>query len=201
MKTTFQGVPYVIERDPNGGERSFDLYSRLLKDRIIFLNGPVMDEVAGILIAQFLFLESQDKDKEIWFYINSPGGSVTAGFAIYDAMSYIKAPINTVCMGQAASMGAFLLCMGDKDRRHATPNSRIMLHMVSSGSQGQILDMKTQYEEAVRLNEMIFEKLACRMELTSEEVKKMCERDLFMGAEEAKKLKVIDSVIESGKSL
>lgn len=198
MKTYNTMVPVILEKTADG-ERSYDLYSRLLKDRIIFLNGPVEDEVAGILVAQFLFLESQDPEKEIWFYINSPGGVVTAGLAIYDVMTYIKAPINTCCIGQAASMGAFLLCMGDKDRRFATPNARIMLHMVSGGAQGHVKDMRIQLQEADRLNDILFERMAKKAGKTVDALKKDCDRDNFMSADEAAKYGVIDKVIEITK--
>ncbi len=199
MKPSNTMIPVVIEPQTGGGERSYDLYSRLLKDRIVFLNGPVEDEVAGILIAQFLFLDAQDSSKEIFFYINSPGGVVTAGFAIYDAISYIKSPINTVCIGQAASMGAFLLCMGDKGRRCASPNARIMIHQVSGGAQGQLTDMKIQVKEAERLEEMIYSKMAAQTGKTVEQVKKDCDRDNFMSAEEAKAYGLIDKIIEINK--
>lgn len=198
MKPSNTMIPVVIERHGEG-ERSYDLYSRLLKDRIIFLNGPVEDEVAGILIAQFLFLDAQDKDKEIWFYINSPGGVVTAGFAIYDAMTYIKAPINTVCIGQAASMGAFLLTMGDKDRRYASPNSRIMIHSVSGGFSGSTADSKIQLKEMLRLEEIIYQHMADKANKSIDQLKKDCERDNFMSAKEAMEYGLIDSIIDVNK--
>ena len=198
MTTRATGIPYVIEKH-DGQERSMDLYSRLLKDRIVFLNGPVEDEVAGILIAQFLFLESDKKDEEIWFYINSPGGSVTAGFAIYDALTYIKSPVNTVCIGQCASMGAFLLCMGDKGRRYAAPNSRIMVHSVSGGFSGGSADSRIQLKEMDRLETMIYEKMASRTGKSIEQIRKDCDRDNFMSAEEALAYGLVDKVIELGK--
>ena len=143
-------VPTVIEQTSRG-ERAYDIYSRLLKDRIIFLGGEVHDQVSNIIVAQMLFLEAQDADKDIWFYINSPGGMVTSGLAMYDTMQYIKCDVNTVCIGQAASMGALLLAAGTKGKRFATPNSRIMIHQLSGGVQGQATDIQIQAEETLRL--------------------------------------------------
>lgn len=187
-------VPYVVEQT-NRGERSYDIFSRLLNDRIIFLSEEVNDTTASLVVAQLLYLESQDPDKEIQFYINSPGGSVTAGMAIYDTMQYIKADVSTICVGMAASMGAFLLSSGTKGRRLALPNAEIMIHQPSAGTRGQVTDMaihlKHFEENKRRLNRILAENTGKSVE----EVARDCERDNFMSAEEALAYGLIDQVI------
>lgn len=189
-------VPTVIEQTPRG-ERAYDIYSRLLKDRIVFLGSGVDDNVSNLIVAQLLFLEAQSPDKDIWFYINSPGGSVTAGLAIYDTMQYIKPDINTVCIGQAASMGAFLLAAGSPGKRHATPNSRIMIHQLSGGMRGQASDMEIHLQEALRLKESLNTILAKNCKKKIDEIEKDTDRDHFMSAEEAKSYGLIDKIIEN----
>lgn len=187
-------VPMVVEQSSRG-ERAYDIYSRLLKDRIIFLGGPIDDNVANVVIAQLLFLESEDPDKDIHLYINSPGGVVTAGLAIYDTMQYIKPDVSTICIGQAASMGAVLLAAGAKNKRYALPNSRIMIHQPSGGAQGQSTDIQIQAREILRLREILTDILK---EHTGEEVDKLnidMERDNFMSAQEAKAYGLIDEVV------
>lgn len=186
-------VPYVIEQTGKG-ERSYDIYSRLLKDRIIFLGSEVTDAVANIIIAQLLFLESDDPEKDIYFYINSPGGSVTAGLAIYDTMQYIAPDVSTVCVGQAASMGAFLLSAGAKGKRISLKNSRIMIHQPSGGYSGQVTDVEIHAKEMLRLKQSLNEMLAQHTGQTVEKVAKDAERDNFMSAAEAKAYGLIDSV-------
>lgn len=187
-------VPYVVEQT-NRGERSYDIFSRLLNDRIIFLSEEVNDTTTSLVVAQLLYLESQDPDKEIQFYINSPGGSVTAGMAIYDTMQYIKADVSTICVGMAASMGAFLLSSGTKGRRLALPNAEIMIHQPSAGTRGQVTDMaihlKHFEENKRRLNRILAENTGKSVE----EVARDCERDNFMSAEEALAYGLIDQVI------
>lgn len=187
-------VPMVVERS-NTGERAYDIYSRLLKDRIIFLGGPIDDAVANTVVAQLLFLESEDPDKDIHLYINSPGGVVTAGLAIYDTMQYIKPDVSTICIGQAASMGALLLTAGAKGKRYALPNARIMIHQPLGGAQGQSTDIQIQAREIQRIREVINDIL---VELTGkdrETVVQDTERDNFMTAEEAKAYGLVDEVI------
>ena len=187
-------VPMVVEQSGRG-ERAYDIYSRLLKDRIIFLGGPIDDNVANVVIAQLLFLESEDPDKDIHLYINSPGGVVTAGLAIYDTMQYIKPDVSTICIGQAASMGSVLLAAGAKGKRYALPYSRIMIHQPLGGAQGQSTDIQIQAREILRIRETLNEILSCH---TSQSVKKLTEdteRDNFMSALEAKKYGLIDEVI------
>jgi ATP-dependent Clp protease protease subunit len=177
------------------GERSYDIYSRLLKDRIIFLGGPIDDNVSNLVIAQLLFLEAEDPDKDIHLYINSPGGVVTAGMAIYDTMRYIKAPVSTICIGQAASMGAFLLSGGEKGKRFALTNARIMIHQPIGGFQGQASDIHIHAKEILRMKVQLNELLA---EHTGQEVSKVeadTERDYFMSAEEAKTYGIIDATV------
>ena len=176
-------VPMVVEQSGRG-ERAYDIYSRLLKDRIIFLGGPIDDNVANVVIAQLLFLESEDPDKDIHLYINSPGGVVTAGLAIYDTMQYIKPDVSTICIGQAASMGSVLLAAGAKGKRYALPYSRIMIHQPLGGAQGQSTDIQIQAREILRIRETLNEILSCHTE-----------RDNFMSALEAKKYGLIDEVI------
>lgn len=187
-------VPMVVEQSGRG-ERAYDIYSRLLKDRIIFLGGPIDDNVANVVIAQLLFLESEDPDKDIHLYINSPGGVVTAGLAIYDTMQYIKPDVSTICIGQAASMGSVLLAAGAKGKRYALPYSRIMIHQPLGGAQGQSTDIQIQAREILRIRETLNEILSRH---TGQSVKKLTEdteRDNFMSALEAKKYGLIDEVI------
>ena len=188
-------IPYVIEKVP-GGERSYDLYSRLLKDRIIFLGDEVNQATANSIVAQMLFLESEDPSKDIYFYINSPGGSVTAGMAIYDTMKYIKCDVNTICVGMAASMGAFLLSGGTKGKRYALPNAEIMVHQPLGGTQGQATDMQIAVNHIIRTKEKLNKALS---EHTGQPYEKVCadtERDNWMSAYEAKEYGLIDEVME-----
>jgi len=186
-------MPYVVEQT-HRGERSYDIYSRLLKDRIVFLGTPVDDDVANVIIAQFLFLESEDPDKDINLYINSPGGSVTAGLAIYDTMQYVKPQVSTICLGQAASMGAFLLAGGAAGKRFAVPNARIMIHQLSGGFQGQASDIEIQAKEALRLRAKLNEILARHTKQPIERIERDTDRDYFMSPGEAKEYGLIDEV-------
>ncbi len=188
-------IPIVIETTGRG-ERAYDIYSRLLKDRIILLGTPIDDYVANLVCAQLLFLESEDPEKEINFYINSPGGSVTAGLAIYDTMQYISAPVATLCLGQAASMAAVLLAAGEKGMRYALPHSRILLHQPMGGFQGQATDIDIQAREIIRLKEMLNQILAHHTGNDIKRIEKDTDRDYFMGAEEAKAYGVIDKILE-----
>jgi ATP-dependent Clp protease protease subunit len=183
----------VIEQTSHG-ERSYDIYSRLLKDRIIFIGGPIDDDTANIVVAQMLFLEGDDPDKDINLYINSPGGSVSAGLAIYDTMQYIKCEVATICIGLAASMGAFLLAAGAKGKRKALPNAEIMIHQVSGGAQGQATDINIQAEQILKLKRRLNEILAARTGQTIERVTQDTERDNYMSAEEARAYGLIDEV-------
>lgn len=187
-------IPMVVEQTPRG-ERSFDIYSRLLKERIIFLGTQVNDDVANVVIAQLLFLEADDPEKDITFYINSPGGSVTSGLAIYDTMQYIKCDIATLCMGQAASMGAFLLSAGTKGKRHSLPNSRIMIHQPMGGFQGQASDIDIHAREILRMREDLNKMLAKATGQTLKKIAKDTDRDYYMSAVEAKKYGLIDKVL------
>ncbi len=187
-------VPYVVEQT-NRGERSYDIFSRLLNDRIIFLGEEVNDTTASLVVAQLLYLESQDPDKEVQLYINSPGGSVTAGMAIYDTMQYIKCDVSTICIGMAASMGAFLLSSGAKGKRIALPNAEIMIHQPSAGTQGQITDMAIHLKRLETIKKRMNKILADNTGKSVEEVTAACERDHFMSAEEAKEFGLIDKVI------
>jgi len=187
-------IPYVVEQTGRG-ERSYDIYSRLLKDRIIMLSGEVNDQVASTIVAQLLFLEAQDPDKDIYFYINSPGGVITSGLSMYDTMNYIKPDIVTICMGQAASMGAFLLSSGTKGKRYALPNSRIMIHQPSGGAQGQSTDIQIQAQEIQRLKDTLNEILAKQTGKTVKRLEKDTERDNFMSAKEAVEYGLIDKVL------
>ena len=189
-------VPYVIEQTGRG-ERSYDIYSRLLKDRIVFLGSEVEDAVANSIIAQFLFLEADNPEKDIHLYINSPGGVITSGMAIYDTMNYIKSPVSTICLGQASSMGAFLLAAGAKGKRFALPNSRIMIHQPSGGARGQATDIEIQAKEILKIKKKLNEILAERTGKKQEQIAKDSERDHFMSAEEAKAYGLIDEVISS----
>jgi ATP-dependent Clp protease protease subunit len=190
----------VIEQTSKG-ERAYDIYSRLLKDRIVFLGTAINDEVANLLIAQMLFLESDDPDKDINFYINSPGGSVTAGMAVYDTMQYIKPDITTVCIGQAASMGAILLAAGAAKKRYSLPNSRILIHQPMGGVQGQASDIKIQAEEIIRLRGTLNKILAFHTGQDLAKVEKDTDRDLFMSGEEARTYGLIDHVINNRDDL
>lgn len=187
-------VPMVVEQSGRG-ERAYDIYSRLLKDRIIFLGGPIDDNVANVVIAQLLFLESEDPDKDIHLYINSPGGVVTAGLAIYDTMQYIKPDVSTICIGQAASMGSVLLAAGAKGKRYALPYSRIMIHQPLGGAQGQSTDIQIQAREILRIRETLNEILSCHTGQSVKKITEDTERDNFMSALEAKKYGLIDEVI------
>lgn len=187
-------IPYVIEKSGRG-ERSYDIFSRLLKDRIVMLSGEVNDQVASTIIAQLLFLEAEDPEKDIYFYINSPGGVITSGMSIFDTMNYIRPDVSTICVGQAASMGAFLLSAGTKGKRYSLPNSRIMIHQPSGGAQGQSTDIQIQAKEIQRMKDDLNAILA---ENTGQKVAKIAldtERDNFMSADEAKKYGMIDEVI------
>lgn len=188
-------IPYVVEQTSRG-ERSYDIFSRLLNDRIIFLSEEVNDTTASLIVAQLLYLEAQDPDKDIQFYINSPGGSVTAGMAIYDTMQYIKCDVATICVGMAASMGAFLLSAGAKGKRMALPNSEIMIHQPSAGTKGQITDMAIHMKRLETIKARMNRILAENTGKSIEEVTDACERDNFMTSDEAKAFGIIDRVIE-----
>ncbi len=188
-------VPYVVEQTSRG-ERSYDIFSRLLNDRIIFLSEEVNDTTASLIVAQLLYLEAQDPDKDIQFYINSPGGSVTAGMAIYDTMQYIKCDVATICVGMAASMGAFLLAAGTKGKRMALPNAEIMIHQPSAGTQGQITDMAIHMKRLQTIKERMNRILAEKTGKSIEEVTAACERDNFMTAQEAMAYGLIDKVLD-----
>jgi len=187
-------VPYVVEQTSRG-ERSYDIFSRLLNDRIVFLSEEVNDVTASLVVAQLLYLEAQDPDKDIQFYINSPGGSITSGMAIYDTMQYIKPDVSTICIGMAASMGAFLLSSGAKGKRIALPNSEIMIHQPSGGSQGQATDIQIQAERILKMKKHLNEILAGNTGKTVEEIERDCERDHFLTAEEARDYGLIDKVL------
>ena len=188
-------IPYVIEQTSRG-ERSYDIYSRLLKDRIVMLSGEIDDAVASSIVAQLLFLEAEDPDKDIYLYINSPGGVVTSGFSIYDTMNYIKPDVSTICIGQAASMGAFLLSCGAKDKRYALPNSRIMIHQPLGGAQGQATDIEIQAKEILRMKEILNGILSQNSGKDLAQVEKDTDRDFFMSAEDAVQSGLIDQVLQ-----
>ena len=188
-------IPMVVEQSSRG-ERAYDIYSRLLKERIIFLVGPVNDGVSTLVTAQLLFLESENPKKEISFYINSPGGLVTSGLGIYDTMQYIKPPVSTLCIGQASSMGSFLLAAGEKGKRFALPNSRIMIHQPSAGFQGQATDIEIHAKEILALKDRLNKIYAKHTKKNESEIKKALERDNFMSASEAKEFGLIDEVVE-----
>jgi ATP-dependent Clp protease protease subunit len=188
-------IPMVVEQSPRG-ERAYDIYSRLLKERIIFLGTPVSDEIASLVIAQMLFLEAEDPDKDITFYVNSPGGVVTAGLAIYDTMRYVRCDIVTLCMGQAASMGAVLLAAGTEGKRYALPNSRILIHQPMGGFHGQATDIDIHAQEILRMRNDLNKILAMHTGQNIRKIKKDTDRDYFMSAEEAKKYGIIDKVLE-----
>ncbi|WP_321777161.1 ATP-dependent Clp endopeptidase proteolytic subunit ClpP [Sulfurimonas sp.] len=187
-------IPYVVEKTGRG-ERSYDIYSRLLKDRIIMLSGEVNDAVASSIVAQMLFLEAEDPEKDIYFYINSPGGVVTAGMAIFDTMNYIRSDITTICIGQAASMGAFLLSSGEKGKRYALPHARIMIHQPLGGAQGQATDIAIQAKEILRMKDELNSILAKNTGQSKKTVEKDTDRDNFMSAKEALEYGMIDEVL------
>ena len=191
-------IPMVVEQTTRG-ERAYDIYSRLLKERIIFLVGTVNDNIASLVTAQFLFLESENPKKEIFFYINSPGGLVTSGLGIYDTMQYIKSPVSTLCIGQASSMGSFLLAAGEKGKRFSLPNSRIMVHQPSAGFQGQATDIQIHAKEILSLKERLNKIYSKHTGKSIKEISQALERDKFMTAEEAKDFGLIDSVVEKRK--
>ena len=195
-------VPTVIEQSGRG-ERAFDIYSRLLKERIVFLVGPVTDESANLVVAQLLFLESENPDKDIFFYINSPGGSVTAGMSIYDTMNFIKPHVSTLCLGQAASMGAFLLSAGEKGKRFALPNSRIIIHqpLISGGLAGQASDIEIHAKELLKIKEKLNCLLAKHCDRDLADLERDTDRDNYMSADEAKEYGLIDQVLENRESL
>ncbi len=193
-------IPMVIEQSSRG-ERAYDIYSRLLKDRIIFLGTAMNDEVANLIIAQLLFLESEDPDKDINFYINSPGGLVTAGLAVYDTIQYIKPDITTVCIGQAASMGAVLLAAGTKGKRYSLPNSRILIHQPMGGFQGQASDIEIQAKEILRMKDRLNQILVKHTGKALDDIQKDTDRDFFMSGEEARKYGLIDHVIANRDDL
>lgn len=194
----YMPVPYVVEQT-HRGERSYDIYSRLLKDRIVMLGTEIDDDVANVIVAQLLFLESEDPDKDIHLYINSPGGSVTAGLAIYDTMQYVKPQVSTICVGQAASMGAVLLLAGAKGKRYSLPNSRIMIHQPMGGARGQATDIEIQAKEILRLRARLNELIVKHTGQTIERVEKDVERDYFMGSVEARQYGIIDEVVVQKK--
>ncbi|OGC22855.1 ATP-dependent Clp endopeptidase, proteolytic subunit ClpP [candidate division WOR-1 bacterium RIFOXYB2_FULL_42_35] len=198
MKTRQQLIPMVVEQSGRG-ERSYDIYSRLLKERIMFVGDAIDDHVANIIIAQLLFLEADDPTKPAYMYINSPGGVVTAGLAIYDTMQYIKTPVSTICIGQAASFGALLLAAGEKGKRFALPNARIMIHQPLGGAQGQATDIEIQTNEILRIKKLLAEILAKHSGQPLAKVEKDTDRDFYMGADEAMKYGIIDEVIVSAK--
>jgi ATP-dependent Clp protease protease subunit len=194
-------VPTVIERDSRGNDRVWDLYSRLLVDRIIFIGTPIDDHVSNIVVAQLLFMQMSDPKKDIHIYINSPGGSVTSGLAIYDTMQYLTCDVNTYCVGQAASMGAVLLCAGTKGKRFALPNSNIMIHQVLGGAEGQATDVEIRVKHMLKLKQTLNGILSKHTGKSVEQVDKDCDRDNFMSAEEAKNYGLVDLVVQSRKEI
>jgi len=191
-------IPMVVEQTPRG-ERAYDIFSRLLKERIIFLPSYIEDDMANLVIAQMLFLEAEDPDKDVYLYVNSPGGSVTAGMAIYDTMQYVKPAVSTICMGQAASMGALLLCAGAKGKRFALPHSRIMIHQPLAGVQGQATDIDIQAREILRIRDELNRILVTHTGQVVERIARDTDRDFFMTAEQAKEYGIVDEVITSRK--
>ncbi len=189
-------IPMVVEQTPRG-ERAYDIFSRLLKERIIFLPSYIEDDMANLVIAQLLFLEAEDPDKDVYLYVNSPGGSVTAGMAIYDTMQYVKPAVSTICMGQAASMGALLLCAGAKGKRFALPHSRMMIHQPLAGVQGQATDIDIQAREILRIRDELNRILVTHTGQPIERIAKDTDRDFFMTAEQAKEYGIVDQVIVS----
>ena len=194
MKPVNQVIPMVVEQNPRG-ERAYDIYSRLLRERIIFVGSAIDDEIANIIIAQLLFLQAEDSAKPAYKYINSPGGVVTAGLAVYDTMQYIKPPVSTICLGQAASMGALLLAAGAKGKRYALPNSRIMIHQPLGGAQGQATDIEIQTKEILRIKNMLHQILSNHTGQPMEKVVRDTERDYYLSPEEALRYGIIDEVI------
>ena len=194
-------VPTVIERDSRGNDRVWDLYSRLLVDRIIFIGTPIDDHVSNIVVAQLLFMQMSDPKKDIHIYINSPGGSVTSGLAIYDTMQYLTCDVNTYCVGQAASMGAVLLCAGTKGKRFALPNSNIMIHQVLGGAEGQATDVEIRVKHMLKLKQTLNSILSKHTGKSVEQVDKDCDRDNFMSADEAKAYGLVDMVVQSRKEI
>ena len=192
-------IPVVVE-NTSRGERSWDIYSRLLKDRIVFLGTPIVDEIANVIVAQFLFLESQDPDKDIHFYINSPGGSVTAGLAVYDAMQIVKSPIRTYCIGQCASMAAWLLAAGETGKRYALPNSRVMIHQPLGGAGGQATDIDIQAAEIINIKKRMIKIMAHHTGREPEQVGKDIDRDNFMSASDAKEYGIVDDVFQANRT-
>ena len=192
-------VPYVIEQTSRGGERSYDIYSRLLKERIIFLSDEVNDQTASLVVAQLLFLESEDPKKDIQLYINSPGGSVTAGMAIYDTMNYVKCDVSTICIGLAASMGAFLLSSGAKGKRFALPNAEVMIHQPSGGAKGQATEIQIVAENILKTKKKLNEILAANTGQSVEKIAQDTERDNFMSADEAKEYGLVDAIVLNRK--
>lgn len=192
-------VPMVIEQS-NRGERAYDIYSRLLKDRIIFLGTGIDDNVSNLIIAQLLFLEAEDPEKDINLYINSPGGMVTSGLAVYDTIQYIKSPVSTICIGQAASMAALLLAAGSREKRYALPNARVMIHQPMGGFQGQATDIDIHTKEILKIRERLNEILSKHTDQPIEKIQTDTERDYFMSGEEAKAYKIVDEVIERAPS-
>lgn len=192
-------VPMVVEQS-NRGERAYDIFSRLLKDRIVFLGSAIDDNVANLIIAQLLFLEAEDPDKDIYLYINSPGGSITAGMAIYDTIQYIRPDVSTICVGLAASMGAFLLAAGTKGKRFCLPNSEIMIHQPSAGAQGQATDMRIQVERLLKIKERLNKILAERTGQPLKTIENDVERDKFMDPEDAKEYGIVDGIMERNKT-
>lgn len=191
-------IPYVVEKTGRG-ERSYDIYSRLLKDRIILLSGEIHDELASSIVAQLLFLEAEDPQKDIYLYINSPGGVITSGMSIYDTMNYVRPEVCTICIGQAASMGAFLLSCGAKGKRFSLPNSRIMIHQPLGGARGQATDIQIQAQEILRLKSTLNEILASNTGQSVEKIAQDTERDFFMSAKEAQEYGLIDRVLEKNQ--
>ena len=192
-------IPFVIEQT-NRGERSYDIYSRLLKERIVFVGGNIIEELSNVVIAQLLFLESEDPEKDVHMYINSPGGVITAGMAIYDTMQYIRPDISTLCVGQAASMGALLLCAGDKGKRFSLPNARILIHQPLGGVQGQATDIDIQTKEILRVIESLNKIMVKHTGQPLERIEKDTDRDFFMSPEEAKSYGIIDEVLYQAKA-
>ena len=191
-------IPMVVDRT-DSGERGFDIYSRLLEDRVVFLSGEVTDDLANLVVAQLIYLESKDPTKDISLYINSPGGSVTAGLAIYDTMKYIRCDVSTICIGMAASMGAFLLSSGAKGKRYALPNSEIMIHQVLGGSHGQASDVEIQTKQLLKMKVKLNKLLAANVGKSVEEVERDTDRDNYLSAEEAKKYGIVDEVFYTRK--
>lgn len=191
-------VPMVVEQT-NRGERSYDIYSRLLKDRVVFLGSEIDDNVANLVIAQLLFLEAEDPEKDIHLYINSPGGSISAGMAIYDTMQYIKPDVSTICVGMAASMGAFLLCAGEKGKRFALPNSEVMIHQPLGGTQGQAVDIEIHAKRIIQMRDKLNAIMAERTGQPLDKINRDTDRDFFMSAQEAKEYGLVDHVMEQHK--